>query len=64
MYIISVYRQSVSDGGLLASSEVDLIDTIAGVALAGDGDVVLGQCEMVLAEGSRETIVAYFFDGD
>ena len=57
MCIRSVYRQSVLDGGLQARSKVDAIETIAGVALAGDGDVLFDQCEMVLAEGSRETVV-------
>ena len=52
------------DGGLRARSEVNVIETIYGVALAGDGDVLFYQCEMVLAEGSRETVVAYFSDGD
>ena len=39
-------------------SEADVVDTIAGVVLAGDGDVLFDQCKMVLAEGSRETVVA------
>ena len=58
MCISSVYRQSVLDGGLRARSKVDVIETIVGVALAGDSDVLLDQCDMVLAEGSRETVVA------
>ena len=39
-------------------SDVDVIYTIADVTLAGDGDVLRDQCEMVLAECSRETVVA------
>ena len=54
----SVYRQSILDLGLRSRSEVDVTETITGVALAGDGDVLLDQREMVLAEGSRETIIA------
>ena len=53
-----MYRQSVLGGGLRARSKAGVIDTIAGVALAGDGDVLLEKCEMVLAESSRETVVA------
>ena len=57
MCISSVYGQSVADGGLQARSEVDVIETIAGVALAGDDAVFLDQCEMFLAENNRETVV-------
>ena len=58
MCISSVYRKRVSDGGLRARSEVYVIETIAGVVLASGGDVLLGQCEMVLSGGSRKTVVA------
>ena len=43
-----------------ARSEVYVIDTISGVALTGDGDVLLDQCEMIFDEGRRETVVPYF----
>ena len=60
----SVYRQSILDVGLRSRSEVDVTETITGVALAGDGDVLLDQREMVLAEGSRETVITYLSDED
>ena len=60
MCISSVYRKSVADGGLQARSKVYVIETIDGVALAGDGDVLLDQCEMIFDEGRRETVVTYF----
>ena len=49
MCIRSVERQIVSDRGLRARSEVDVVDTVACVALNADGDVLFDQCEMVLA---------------
>ena len=47
-----------------AKSEVDVVESVAGVALDGDGDVLFDQCEMVLAEGSSKAVVAEFSDGD
>ena len=60
MCISSVYGQRVLGSDLRVRSKVDVIETISGVALASDGDVFLYQCAMVIAEGSRETDVAYF----
>ena len=37
-------RQSVSDGGFRARSEIDIVETVSGVALAGDCDVLFDQC--------------------
>ena len=64
MCIKSGERKSVSDGGFRARSKVDVVETVAGVAIAGDGDVLFDQCEMVLAEGSSKAIVTGFFGGD
>ena len=48
------------DGGLRARSKFDVIETIAGVALAGDGDVLFDQCEIVLAKGSSTPQIQAF----
>ena len=64
MCIQSVEKQSVLDGGLQARSKVDVVETVADVALSGDGDVLFDQCEMVLAEGRRKSVVAELSDGD
>ena len=64
MCIRRVERQSVSEGGLQDRSEVDVVETVAGVALTGDGDVLFDQCEMVLAKGNSKAIVTELTDGD
>ena len=64
MCIRSVERQIVSDDGLRARSEVDVVENVAGVALSGDGDVLFYQYEMVLAEDSSEAVITEFSDGD
>ena len=57
-------RQSVSGGGLRARRDIDVVYYVAGVTIAGDGDVLFDKCEMILAKGSRETVVAELSDGD
>ena len=64
MCIRSVERQRVLDGGLRARSEIDVVETVAGVALSGDGDVLFDQCEIFLAEASSKAVVADLSDGD
>ena len=64
MCIRSGERQSVSHGGLRARSEFNVVETVVGVAISGDGDVLFDQCEMVLAEGSSKAVVAEFLGGD
>ena len=64
MCIRSVERQIVSDDGLRARSEVDVVENVAGVALSGDGDVLFYQYEMVLAEDISEAVITEFSDGD
>ena len=64
MCIQSVERQSVLDSEWRARSKVNVVETVAGVALSGDGDVMFDQCEMVLAEGNSKFVVAKLSDGD
>ena len=45
--------QSVSDGGFRERSKVDIVETVSGVVIAGDGNVLFDQCEMVLGKGSN-----------
>ena len=64
MCIQSVERHSVSDSGLRARSNVDVVETVDGVPLADDGDVLFYQCDMVLAEVSSKAVVAELSNGD
>ena len=42
---------------------MDVVETVSGVAISGDGDVLFDQCEMFLAKDSSEAIVAEFSNG-
>ena len=64
MCIRSVERQIFLDGGLRASSKVDVVETVASVVIAGDGDVLFDQCEMVLPKGSTKAVIAELSSGD
>ena len=63
MCIRSGEIQSILDVGLRVKSKVDVVETIDGVAIAGDDDDLFDQCEMVLAEGSSKEVVAELSDG-
>ena len=56
--------QRVLDGGYREISKVDVVETVAGVAIDGAGDVLFDQCEMLLPKGSSEAIIAELSDGD
>ena len=48
----------------MARRKVHVVEDAAGIAIAGDGEVLFNQCEMVLAKGSSQAVVAYLYDGD
>ena len=50
--IICTKIQIVLDGGFRARSKVDIVVTVADIAIAGDGEILFDQCEMVLGKGS------------
>ena len=56
--------QSAAVGGGRARSEVDIVETVAGVAIAGDGDILFDQCEMGLGKCRSEAVVVEFSDGN
>ena len=63
MCIRSVERQRVLYVGLRARRKVDVVETVSGITLVGDGDVFFDRYEMVLAEGIREAVTVELSDG-
>ena len=56
--------QSVAEGGGRARREVDIVETVAGVAITGEGDVLFDQCEMGLGKVIIEAVVVELSDGN
>ena len=56
--------QSVAVSGGRERSEVDIVETVAGVKIADDGDVLFDQSEMGLGKGSSESVIAKLSDGN
>ena len=56
--------QSVAVGGERERNEVDIVETVDGVAINGDGDVLFDQCEMGLGKGSSESVVTELSNGN
>ena len=52
------------DGGLRARSKVNAVEAVSEFMIVGDGEFLFDQCEMVLAEGISEAVVADFSNGD
>ena len=56
--------ERVSDGGFRARRKVNIVETVDGVSIASDGDVLFYQCEMGLGKCSSEAVVVEFSDGN
>ena len=52
--------QSVLDGGFRARGEVDILDTVSGVAIAGDGDALFDNVRWSLLKVAAKSLSQIF----